>query len=286
MSLAESLRGRGSRAGSRMDARPQRTGGARRETARSVPARPPAGRPAKAKRFLPGPAPPLMQKSRARSAPRPGPAAGSLRGGGVRPTGRPRRGRARAPPARRPPCPSARFLRRRLRGERGAQLLPPRPAPAGVGEAAEAPPAPPTPEAARPPRGHLRRWHNGSPSAGGGSASPLLPSPPHIHTQSLPPTPPLPPSAAAAAPATRAPGGRAGLTPPPCPPRSRRSPLTPGRGSPRPAVRRHARARAPLPTRRGGSGGGGARGRRCREMSGSLPLPPSAGSASYSGGSQ
>lgn len=161
----------------------------------------------------------------------------------MRPAGRPRRGRARAPPARRPPCPSARFLRRRLRDERGAQLLPPRPAPAGVGEAAEAPPAPPTPEAARPPRGHLRRWHNGSPSAGGGSASPLLPSSPHIHTQSLPPTPPLPPSAAAAAPATRAPGGRAGLTPPPCPPRSRRSPLTPGRGSPRPAARRHARAR-------------------------------------------
>lgn len=109
--------------------------------------------------FLLGPAPAVLQQSRASSAPRPGPAAGPLRGGGVGPTGRPREGRARAPAAGRPPCPSARFLggRRRLGGERGARLRPPRPAPAGVGEAAAAPPAPPTPEAARPPRGHLRR---------------------------------------------------------------------------------------------------------------------------------
>lgn len=124
------------------------------------------------------------------------------------------------------------------------------------------------------------------PALAGGAPLPSSPPPLTYTHRAYPRPPPLPPSAAAAAPATRAPGGRAGLTPPPCPPRSRRSPLTPGRGSPRPAVRRHARARAPLPTRRGGSGGGGARGRRSREMSGSLPLPPSAGSASYSGGSQ
>lgn len=181
-----------------------------------------------------------MQKTRSCSAPRPGPAAGSLRGGGMRPAGRPRRGRARAPPAGRPPCPSARFLRRRLRGERGARLLSPRPAPAGVGEAAEAPPAPPTPEAAGPPRGHLRRWHHGSPSAGGGSASPL-PSSPH-----------RPGRGGASHPG---PAGRPGSLGP----HARRGPTArppPGRGPPRPAARRCTR----------GGGGGGARGRRSREM--------------------
>lgn len=151
----------------------------RRAQPRQRPARGPPGEGARGRRLLLGPAPAVLQQSRASSAPRPGPAAGPLRGGGVGPTGRPREGRARAPAAGRPPCPSARFLggRRRLGGERGARLRPPRPAPAGVGEAAAAPPAPPTPEAARPPRGHLRRWRNGSPSAGRGSASPL--TPPH-----------------------------------------------------------------------------------------------------------
>lgn len=225
------------------------TGGVRRGQDQSTPAR--RRRREEGKCLLPGPAPPLLQKSRSRSAPCPGPAAGSLRGGGMRPAGRPRQGRARAPPARRSPCPSTRFLRRRLRGEGGAQLLPPRPAPAGVGEAAEAPPAPPTPEAARPPRGHLRRWHNGSPSAGGGSASPLdlllllLPSHRPGGGASHPQAPPA---------------GRAHspAMPAPAPPLG---PLRLGAGRPALPCRETPPARATLPARRPG----GARGRRSRE---------------------
>lgn len=285
LSLAESLRGRGSRAGSRMDARPQRTGGARRETARSVPARPQAGRRRRSVSYRgrlllwcrsPGPAPRRARaRPRARSAEEGWGPRGALDGAG---RGRLRPGDLHAPPPASSAAgsaasagPSSCLRARRPRGwEKRPKPPPLRP-----------PLRPRDPRAAT-----YAAGTTAPPALAGGAPLPSSPPPLTYTHRAYPRPPPLPPSAAAAAPATRAPGGRAGLTPPPCPPRSRRSPLTPGRGSPRPAVRRHARARAPLPTRRGGSGGGGARGRRSREMSGSLPLPPSAGSASYSGGSQ